>query len=125
MVRMMIMNCPDIDSDLQGGKITLTARLGLQTVSMLYFSTQVCVLIFSAMFWLVGLIKFPVFLAFAAVFYKGIMISQQLRLLVKQRDASPSRSIDFGSLPFDATIHVLLTALCTVIANVVIKLGSL
>ncbi|CAI5521150.1 unnamed protein product [Closterium sp. Naga37s-1] len=39
-VRMMVMNLPDIESDLQCGKITLTARMGPERVARLYRFAQ-------------------------------------------------------------------------------------
>ncbi|CAI5521054.1 unnamed protein product [Closterium sp. Naga37s-1] len=144
MVCMMIMNLPDIDSDLQCGKITLTARLGPERVARLYRFTQNAVGVMAVILFACGRMTWPVLVAFLVATTKGISLARRLDGIVfavtrtaagssrdtkKYDDATsdhtavgkPLKStMDFGDLPYQATIHVASTALMLVLAQTVV-----
>ncbi|CAI7806666.1 unnamed protein product [Closterium sp. NIES-53] len=141
MVRMMIMNLPDIDSDLQCGKITLTARLGPKRVARLYRFAQNAVGVMAVILFACGNMTWPVLIAFLVATTKGISLARRLDGIVFAVAGTAAVSCDknkyddgdhavagkplnatmnFGDLPYQATIHVASTALMLVLAQAVV-----
>ncbi|CAI5464778.1 unnamed protein product [Closterium sp. Yama58-4] len=137
-VRMMVMNLPDIESDLQCGKITLTAQLGSERVARLYRFVQHATVIVAVGLFASGHMTWPVLVAFLVSATKGISLARRLDGIVfhagtrtgarKKKDddacttTTAAQVMVFGNLPFHATVPVASTALMLVIAQAVVQM---
>ncbi|CAI5961571.1 unnamed protein product [Closterium sp. NIES-65] len=81
-VRMMVMNLPDIESDLQCGKITLTARLGPERVARLYRFAQYAIGVVAVGLFGSGHMTWPVLIAFFVATTNGLTLSRRLDEIV-------------------------------------------
>ncbi|RHY36578.1 hypothetical protein DYB38_010656 [Aphanomyces astaci] len=102
--RMIIMNAPDIDSDLVAGKLTFTARVGLRRASTLYTLVQVIVSGLPPILVANGWMSVPVAIAFAVVAPQGWAIANDLH------------RNNIAKLPFMGTLHVASQAASLLVA---------
>ncbi|ETV71322.1 hypothetical protein, variant [Aphanomyces astaci] len=102
--RMIIMNAPDIDSDLVAGKLTFTARVGLRRASILYTLVQVIMTGLPPILVAYGRMSVPVAIAFAVVAPQGWVIANDLH------------RNNIAKLPFMGTLHVASQAASLLVA---------
>ncbi|CAI5518099.1 unnamed protein product [Closterium sp. Naga37s-1] len=81
-VRMMVMNLPDIESDLQCSKITLTAQMGPERVARLYKFVQHATGMVAVGLFASGHMTWPVLVAFLVAATKGISLARRLDEIV-------------------------------------------
>eukprot|EP00195_Chlamydomonas_chlamydogama_P013739 CAMPEP_0202895900 /NCGR_PEP_ID=MMETSP1392-20130828/5011_1 /ASSEMBLY_ACC=CAM_ASM_000868 /TAXON_ID=225041 /ORGANISM="Chlamydomonas chlamydogama, Strain SAG 11-48b" /LENGTH=348 /DNA_ID=CAMNT_0049581073 /DNA_START=319 /DNA_END=1365 /DNA_ORIENTATION=- len=108
--RMMVMNAPDVESDLIGGKITFTAAIGVRRAAALYCAAQCLVTLAPLTAAVLGMLPWAVALAFVAV--SPLAYSNARRFV----DCASRPEQQYGDLPFYATLHVFASATAVLVA---------
>ncbi|CAI5466964.1 unnamed protein product [Closterium sp. Yama58-4] len=93
-VRMMVMNLPDIESDLQCGKITLTARMGPERVARVYRFAQYAIGVVAVGLFGSGHMTCPMLIAFLVATTNRLSLSRRLDEIVFGGAASGTTKVD-------------------------------
>ncbi|KAJ3124978.1 hypothetical protein HK098_000698 [Nowakowskiella sp. JEL0407] len=116
--RMMIMNLPDVESDLKCGKNTLTSQVGVETTKEIYGAAQVVLTIAPLVMYFMNYMHPAVCIGFLLAAMRG----WQANIAIQSADMKHiSKAENKKNLPFMATMHVLFTVFVVVVALVFMR----